>query len=385
MLNIKATLLTISSFLLLLSLTARCGDQETKTKTADNSPTAPTYYLENDLHSKFNLEGKVKTVSTLFMDNRLDTIFHNALSYQVYPLSEVSGYRHFHKFDRNGRTQNRIRLYDSTVWATEDFKGLWESVDYSSLDSIPSEIDYKVEYDSNIIYPGMIEPIRASERRIYTKKAFTFNLDSTYLRTYSYKVKDGKILKRMHRNRLGKAGWMDFYGEIVEYSYDSSNRISREDYRYYEVIKDPGVSMSLFRRSHRYHNGIVPGKSTMNKDFFYDDAGNIKAIKMFIDSHYRYEERYFYKDGRLVEKHRIDPNHGISNRAHRTVYHFDERGNILQLDEYDAQDNLGDQLWVDYYDSDDHGNWTRCEMFLSGVHEGEPELTGYRKITYYDE
>ncbi len=95
---------------------------------------------------------------------------------------------------------------------------------------------------------------------------------------------------------------------------------------------------------------------------------------------YTYGEYYFYEDGKLVSKHKLDPD----GSSPRTVYHYDEWGNTVQLDEYHKEDNLGEQIWIDYYDFDEQGNWTRCEVFLSGKHEGEPELAGYRKLTYYE-
>lgn len=348
------------------------------------------YYLENDLNTHFNLHGPVHTLSKMFMRNDTDSFFINVLGLPSYPLTEL-GYRGFWEFDTLGLSNQNFGYKDSLDFVNNT-KATIGSLYFYRRDSLPLNIDYKTIYSRNIIYPGMLKLTQAFETvsANIPNEEVNIDTDSLYYRAYFYRLEEGKIKYRLQRDILysGFESLLPYYDERVEYIYDSLNRVIRENYSYYEKVDPSDPNPIMFKDSHEYHHIKVGSRDTMHKTYTYDDKGRIVQVVMYINGNYRFEEKYNYdNNGDLISKIQIDPRWKSSmmrHRSYRTVYHYDEYGNIIRLDMHNKEKELQEQLWVDYYDFDRHNNWQRCEMFLNHTHEGEPTLTGYRNITYYE-
>lgn len=379
--------------MVLLSFFISCGGGKEDAKPI-NQTQQPVYYLENDLNTHFNLHGPVHTISKMFIRNDIDTFYVNVIGLPSYPLTEISSYRGFYEFDTLGLLEQRFNYKDSLDFVNRT-KGGGGALLFYRKDSLLKDIVYKTTYSRNIIYPGMLKLTRASETIGYNKPTeamqMEINPDTLYYHAYFYRLEDGKIKYRLQRDMLygGPKSLLHYYDERVEYVYDSLNRIVRENYTYYEKVDPSDPEDIMFRDSHEYHQVKVGGRDTMHKTYEYDEEGRIVQVVMYINGNYRFEEKYTYdEEGNLVSKTQIDPRWQstmMRHRSYRTVYHYDQYGNITQLDMHNKAGELQGQLWVDYYDFDKHNNWQRCEMFLNNTHEDEPTLTGYQRITYYEE
>ncbi len=126
-----------------------------------------------------------------------------------------------------------------------------------------------------------MHPKRGFERRPYETRQYQFNSDSSYFDVFTYYINNDLLETRRRRNFIGQDP-LPYIDEKVQYTYDSINRITREEYEFYIWDGDPAMRKLPFGNSHTYHDVLIYKESKMYKDFTYDEMGNIKLVKMLL-------------------------------------------------------------------------------------------------------
>lgn len=112
--------------------------------------------------------------------------------------------------------------------------------------------------------------------------------------------------------------------------------------------------------------------------FKYDEKGNLITEEEY-DARDSFIRKYLFKydlDGNMIQENRIDDDH---NYDYESNYWYDDYGNVVEEKTYDKNCNL--ESFCRYkYKYDDFGNWIECVFYKDGI----PEFIDYRTFAYFD-
>ncbi|ARN76698.1 hypothetical protein BST97_01025 [Nonlabens spongiae] len=257
---------------------------------------------------------------------------------------------------------------------------------YETPKNFPESV---IEYDGLIHYPGKMRRSKASYQ---DSSHLGYPLDPEDLPNgsrnwwdhYSYELDsiDRVKYRRMRKEKFKK---MDpFYSEVVRYHYDSLNRIHREDYRFFEMVE--GEKFTGYSSASTYFYRDYDAATTLRIEYSYDDKGRLESTIAYRSGVLEKTFEYTYRDDGSLSS-RLEINHlsvGMSDRGYSTYLELDENADIIYSRTTRKNGSLQDEAWVEYYDHDEYGNWTRSLQFLNGTHEGEPDVLSLRNIDYYN-
>lgn len=357
----------------------------------------PQYYLFNEKVDTYKLRGPVKELDKIFFDSKQNLV-RDIRSLPSLPISELLGGGH-NIFDKKGQWLEARTFRDSLHFFNPDTTTNWTSVYYhKEPDNMP---DANPIYNAYVLVPGKLKMSETyySDRTTWTNiheyaPQATKTIDTTKLpngsrsnwKYYSYELDSiGRVKYRRKRESIN-GDKEPHYSETVRYYYDSINRIVKEHYSFFEMVdgsdRFPNGSASY------YFDRAFNALQQMNITYEYNDKNLVSKATVFHFTDEIFHQTYKYdKDNDLVSSdYIVNVDYGnptvfeyapIKNRK------FNKQGDLIYERFIRTDGSLIREVWIDYYDYDEYNNWQRLEMFLSNTHEGEPDLIGYQKLTYY--
>lgn len=357
----------------------------------------PQYYLENALNEEFNLKGPVEHFDRkFFADENLNPYparNQNEPPKRFYPLTSYGGH---YLFDKYGLEREVFYPWDSLHFINPDTINDWKSV-YTHVkpDFFPST---KNEYNRLIITPGKLR-MSSTYYTDYTNyprnSDLTPTIDTTEVANgsksswdyYSYELDS---IKRVKHRRLRKKPYdkpLPYYSEVVTYHYDSINRIVKEDYKFYENL-DKDV-YPLRGGGETYFDFFFRSLEVMNVVYEYDTFNRVSKAIVNANGELMMEQEYFYASnlGEALKKIiiKVYTSTTQSYIGNITELEMNNQGDIIHAKGTKEDGTLLTERWVDYYDYDTYGNWTKCKIYFEKYKDAVPDIIGHQYITYYPE
>ena len=383
--------------LIVLFLVTSCSSKES------------TVLLENDLRTWTDIKGPVKSWSGYFYDVAADSGYTRANKFKNELCCIDIGARD-HTYDSLGGSIKRV---SGKTWEIDDnFDSIGDTHPTTVFHKVYSlspklkEFKFETAYHKDIIQPILARRNEIRFHRMGENNWRDRTIDSSksfYKDSYYYKIDDKD---RIVEQKLNTAAYhsekkafiyRQLYKEIIKYTYDEKDRIINQEHSFDQeldqdfedtlVLKlDKKFIKDLYGDNVKRYEGYLTPYNTLGIDFKYNDQGKVIEAALNNSGTPTFKENYTYhKNGQLKTRTVTTDQvrYSYRTRTPKAIYSYNSHGSMVHLQEFDEQDNIVGEQWVDYYEYDQYDNWTRCEVFLSGTHEGEPDLIGYRKYEYF--
>ncbi|MGB5981919.1 MAG: hypothetical protein WBG46_07210 [Nonlabens sp.] len=347
----------------------------------------PVYYLENEL-SEIRMKGPIRHLDGIILLASNNKVLKRPYPFEVPVQGEaiLGGGGGVHQiFDKYGEAIEMMFCFDSIHFYNPHIfpKSIYRD-HHVTPQNFPQCV---IEYDGLIHYPGKM---RRSEATYSDSSHLGFPLRTESLpdgsenwwQHYSYELDsiDRVKYRRLRKEKFKKID--PFYSEVVRYRYDSLNRIHREDYKFFEMVE--GEKFTGYSSASSYFYRDYNAATTLRIEYNYDDNNRLQSTIAYRSDVLEKSFEYTYRDdGSLLS--RLEVNHlfvGMSDRGYSTYLELDKNADIIYSRTINKDGSLKDEAWVEYYDHDEYGNWTRSGQFLNGAYEGEPDVISLRNIEY---
>lgn len=366
----------IACLLLLLGLT-QCSAQNTVDTASD------TVSLVRTSLDEYNLKGPVKEITVSF-ERFYDTTgisFEKQAEYEMKNFWEVREFP-MGKWQFSPEGFHSILYYryqDSLNFRPVDRRnGVKWMFDYSLEDyKLKKKIKGKWRFAFPVFDPYSVlvnhkfndldDVVKTSDS--YTSKSYGYILDA-----------EGNVDKELFI--LGDSHGVDIR---KTFAYDEKGRVARQNMLFKEWIPE---DRRLFNEVMLNMTIEVPINAEVYYTYTYDDADRVTLARLVEDGSTLWQEEYFYEgDSRRPNKLK---RFVVAGRTFGKQYSddaiewYNEFGDILKVENYDAQGNLIRTQFYDY-EYDGQNNWTVCKMYLGGQPDRteKPTIIAYRDIEYY--
>ena len=366
--------------------------------------------LENDLRTWTDIKGPVKSWSGYFYDVAADSGYTKLKSFKN-ELCCINFHARERTYDSLG---GEIKSISGPTWEIDNrFDPVSDThpttVFHKAYSQSPKlkKFNFQTAYHKDIIQPI---PAKRNEIRFHRMgennwKDRTINFAKSPLKeSYYLKIDDkGRIVERklntaVYDTEVRAFDHNQIYEEVIKYTYNDKNRIVNQEHSFWQELDEDFEDSLLYEVDKKFlkdiyddnvkrYEGYFTPYNTLGIDFKYNDQGKVIEAALNNSGTPTFKENYTYhKNGQLKTRTVTTDQvrYSYRTRTPKATYTYNNHGSMVHLQEFDEQDNIVGEQWIDYYDYDHYGNWTRCEVFLSGTHDGEPDLIGYRKYEYFE-
>ncbi len=255
--------------------------------------------------------------------------------------------------------------------------------------------------NADVLNAGLAKPEKIQEQLVGPVKQVRIEFSKV-------KNVDGKWLPELPRipwieTTYGKNGYRieeeQFYTEKTldfksVFNYDTEGNLSNGiEYDYRGTVSFEWTYSHDPVKKHIEKNQFFPDGGLFSKTtYVYDGRGNLVEEKKFLQqTNNRFRWHYLYdKSGRKIEEayYLIRPGHRDGKMKSllnfKTVFSYDNEGNLIIETKYDASGTMGSKRHFQY-EYDGNGNWIKQTALESIADDANPEPTEitYRTITYY--
>lgn len=360
------------------------------------------YLVKNILNYDHIAHGPISSITQKSTITGTDSLANLFKKFPQLPCCDYENSIYYRKFDSLGRYFKSYSSINKEIYNSIP-NTVPGGVFYNrfSIDNKLAKFNLASSYHKDIITPIAVISNRRAVRHLgYNnfKRGINDINDSTYVanyeHTYLYDLDEHNLIeKRMYIIYYHNSNDYDNnFEEVVEFKYDDKNRINEEYYTFYVELDDDSslkhnMKVPIFKENKWYYGLRIDGRrGSLTIRYNYNDADQVINTRLYSGERFMFEEFYEYnEDGTLKKRTQLieNPKYSTRVRSHKVIFTYDEFGNCTHMQQFNRKDELIQQQWVDYSGFDHYNNWTQCEFYLNGVHEGRPEITMYRKYTYY--
>jgi len=328
------------------------------------------YMFKNDWE-KYNLKGNVKALK-LALKITNDKLWEKNLFLKYNPLFQ--NYDAKDDYDRNLFFQKFNTYGIMTEHAGQEISNLNEEITQGNIlkfeiDSIDFINKQKIAKQYN--FPFELNPNKSHS---YKKSKTTHK--------YEYKIENQKIAEESYFDEYTSEEFPEETPKLDRktlFFYNSTGQINKKDI----IIPEDEYNDN---KTETYYDQEIYNGNTLEVHYVYNKKNQLIKITVYKNKEFLYQESFMIENDKLIEMEKLVESKYTHNEfdTNKTVYKYDDSGNVTNLTYYD--NNVGEEVITSIkfeYTFDNNKNWILCKMYLNEKSE-TPDAIAERKVEYFN-